>query len=77
MAMKDNRVEMLLTLGIAATVGCDSCIEHHVDDALKAGATREEVQETIDLARRIGGHPSDECCDEATEILEEESTTPA
>lgn len=69
-----NKTEVLLTLGIAATVGCDSCIAHHVDDARVAGASREEVQHTIDLARRIGGRPSMTCCDEALQSLEEETS---
>lgn len=69
-----NKTEMLLTLGIAATVGCDSCIDHHVADAKQSGATREEIQHTIDLARRIGGRPSMTCCDEAMQSLGEEAS---
>lgn len=64
-----NKTEALLEVGIAATVGCDSCIDHHVEDALGAGATKEEVHHTIELARRIGGRPSMTCCDEAEEAL--------
>jgi AhpD family alkylhydroperoxidase len=69
MTVLSNKTEALLALGIAATVGCDSCIEHHVQDALDTGATEEEVQHTIALARRIGGKPSMTCCDEAMETL--------
>jgi len=68
--------EALLTLGIAATVGCDSCIEHHVDDALVAGASQDEIERTIGLARRIGGRPSARCCDEAIEALDEVTGVP-
>lgn len=76
MAVKLSKQEALLTLGIAATVGCDGCIEHHVEDAVDAGATREEVHDTIELARRIGGRPSGHCCDEAAEALEEVTGVP-
>ncbi|MEA1902435.1 MAG: carboxymuconolactone decarboxylase family protein [Actinomycetota bacterium] len=76
MKVKLTKNEALLTLGIAATVGCDGCIEHHVEDAVVAGATQEEVQETIELARRIGGKPSAHCCDEAMEALDEVSGVP-
>lgn len=77
MTVLSNKTEALLALGIAATVGCDSCIEHHVQDALDTGATKEEVQHTIDLARRIGGKPSMTCCDEAMESLSHGEEVPS
>lgn len=76
MAVNMSKQEALLTLGIAATVGCDSCIDHHVEDALEAGASCEEIHEVIELARRIGGKPSGHCCDEAEEALEEVTGVP-
>jgi len=76
MAVELSKQEALLTLGIAATVGCDSCIDHHVEDALGAGATHSEIHDTIELARRIGGQPSGHCCDEAEEALDEVTGVP-
>ena len=73
---KLTKSEALLSLGIAATVGCDSCIDHHIEDAVNAGANHEEIQHTIDLARHIGGQPSAHCCDEAIEALEEMEGAP-
>jgi AhpD family alkylhydroperoxidase len=61
--------EALLALGIAATVGCEGCIEHHVDDAINAGASLEEIQRTIDLAHHLGGRLSSTCCEEALAAL--------
>jgi len=66
-----TKKDALLTLGIAGTLGCDGCIEHHVEDAMEAGATHDEIHHTIELARHIGGRPSGDCCDEAEEALEE------
>jgi AhpD family alkylhydroperoxidase len=76
MAVKMTKQEALLTLGIAATIGCDSCIDHHVEDALAAGATHDEIYDTIELARHIGGKPSGHSCDEAEEALEEVTGVP-
>lgn len=76
MAVKLSKQEALLSLGIAATLGCDSCIDHHVKDAVDAGATHDEIHDTIELARHIGGKPSGECCDEAEGVLEEVTGTP-
>lgn len=48
----------LIALGIAITVRCDGCIAFHVNDALKAGASRAEIMETIGVAIMMGGGPS-------------------
>ena len=69
MSLLSAKTEALLDLGIAATVGCDSCIDKHIRDALQAGARMPEVRQTIDLARHIGGKSSFDCCDEAEEYL--------
>ncbi len=69
MSLLSEKTEALLELGISATVGCDSCIDHHVQAALQAGANAKEIKQTIDLARQIGGKPSLDCCDEAESIL--------
>jgi AhpD family alkylhydroperoxidase len=76
MMVKLTKNEALLSLGIAATVGCDGCIEHHVSDAVDAGASSDEIRDTVDLARRIGGQPSTHCCDEALEALDEVTGVP-
>lgn len=48
----------LIALGIAIALRCDGCIAYHVHDAIKAGATREEMVETIGVAILMGGGPS-------------------
>ncbi|WP_273446390.1 carboxymuconolactone decarboxylase family protein [Neolewinella agarilytica] len=48
----------LIALGIAITVRCDGCITYHVHDALKAGASANEILETIGVAVLMGGGPS-------------------
>lgn len=45
----------LIALGISIAVLCDSCIAIHVHDALQAGASREEIIETIGVAVLMGG----------------------
>lgn len=53
-----SKTKELISLGIAITVRCDGCIAFHVHDALEAGATREEILETIGVAILMGGGPS-------------------
>ena len=47
---------MALSIGIAAR--CDGCIASHAKAALRAGATREELIETINVALMMGGGPA-------------------
>jgi AhpD family alkylhydroperoxidase len=69
MSLLSSKTEALLDVGIAATVGCDSCIDKHIQDALAAGAQMPEVRQTIDLARQIGGKTSFDCCEEADHYM--------
>ena len=80
----DRKQKELIALGIAMTVNCDGCIAYHVKDAMFAGATREEILETIGVVVMMGGGPAVVYACEALEALEqfereraEESATPA
>lgn len=48
----------LIALAIGIAVHCDGCIAFHVHDAMRAGATRAEIVETIGVAVMMGGGPS-------------------
>ncbi len=54
----DAKQKELISLGIAITIRCEGCIACHVQDALKAGASQEEIVETIGVAILMGGGPS-------------------
>jgi AhpD family alkylhydroperoxidase len=65
------KTKELIALGIAISVHCDGCISFHVHDALKAGATREEIAETVGVAVLMGGGPALMYGCEAMEALEQ------
>jgi AhpD family alkylhydroperoxidase len=52
------KVKQLMALAIGVTVRCDGCIAYHVHDAIRAGATRQEILETIGVAILMGGGPA-------------------
>lgn len=52
------KIKELIALAIAVSLRCDGCIAHHAKAVLSAGATREEVRETIGVAILMGGGPS-------------------
>lgn len=53
-----TKVKELMALAVSICVHCDGCIAYHTHDALRAGATREEVIETIGIAIMMGGGPA-------------------
>lgn len=61
----------LLALAAAIARPCEGCITLHVHDALKAGATREEVLETLGVSLLMGGGPGMVHCLEALQALED------
>ncbi|SDI29508.1 alkylhydroperoxidase AhpD family core domain-containing protein [Winogradskyella thalassocola] len=66
-----SKTKELIALGIAITVRCDGCIAFHVHDALKAGASSEEIMETISVAILMGGGPALVYGCQAMEALEQ------
>lgn len=70
-----TKTKELIALAIGISVHCDGCIAYHVHDALKAGATHEEVVETIGVAVMMGGGPSVVYGCEALEALEQFEAT--
>jgi AhpD family alkylhydroperoxidase len=66
-----RKTKELIALGIAISALCEGCVAYHVHDALKAGASREEVLETIGVALMMGGGPALIYGCEAFEALEQ------
>ncbi|WP_291579675.1 carboxymuconolactone decarboxylase family protein [Clostridium sp. UBA6640] len=54
----DVKTKELISIGIAVFSRCEYCIVVHVYNALKAGATPEEIMESAMVAIGFGGGPS-------------------
>ncbi len=54
----DAKTTELILIGLAVGKQCTYCIELHVELALKAGATREEILAAAQLAIVMGGGPA-------------------
>jgi AhpD family alkylhydroperoxidase len=61
----------LIALGIAICIRCEGCISCHVQGALQAGATQEEIVETIGVSTVMGGGPSIVYGDKAYKAMKE------
>lgn len=53
-----SKTKELIALSIGICIRCDGCIAFHVHDAIKAGATHEEIVEAIGVAVLMGGGPA-------------------
>ncbi|WP_448190953.1 carboxymuconolactone decarboxylase family protein [Azospirillum sp. sgz301742] len=54
----DTKTKELIALAIGVATRCDGCIAFHAEAAVKQGATREEVLETMGMAVYMGAGPS-------------------
>ena len=53
----DVKTKEIIASAIGLAVRCDYCIVHHVYEAFKAGATRQELIETGCVTNLMGGGP--------------------
>lgn len=67
----DAKVKELICLGIGVAVHCDECIAFHTNASLEAGATEEEIVETLGVAIMMGAGPSLAYATHAIETLEQ------
>lgn len=54
----DTKTKELIALAIGVATRCDGCIAFHAEAAVKLGASREEVLETMGMAIYMGAGPS-------------------
>ncbi|TXT66391.1 MAG: Alkyl hydroperoxide reductase AhpD [Promethearchaeota archaeon] len=60
----------LIALGISIAINCESCMEWHIHEALKAGASKSQIIETIEVAVEMGGGPATVSSRFALKVLE-------
>lgn len=71
------KVKELMALAIGIAVRCEGCVTYHVHDALAAGATAQEIAETVGVAVMMGGGPAVVYGAEALEALAQFQATTA
>lgn len=60
----------LIALAIGAITNCESCMQWHMEQALQAGATQQEVIEAIEVAIEMGIVPASVHARFALEVME-------
>jgi AhpD family alkylhydroperoxidase len=74
-AMEDGalsrRTKELMALAVSIVVHCDGCIAYHTRDAVAAGATRQELLETVGVAVLMAGGPGSIYAAHALDAIEQ------
>ena len=53
-----RKYKELVAVGISVVIDCESCMQWHIEQAAKAGATQQEVLEAIEVGIEMGGGPA-------------------
>jgi 4-carboxymuconolactone decarboxylase len=66
----DRREREFVALGAALASNCLPCIEYHIREAGKAGLTREQILEAVELADTVRQVPAQQVLGKAHALLE-------
>ena len=70
----DARTKELMGLAASGVLRCDDCITYHIAECFKAGVTREELLEALNVILIVGGSITIPHIRRAVEVLEELET---
>lgn len=65
-----KKVKELIAVGISVVIDCESCLEWHIAQAARDGASRREVLEAVEVAMEMAGGPATVTARFALEVME-------
>jgi AhpD family alkylhydroperoxidase len=65
-----KKTKELIAVGISVVIDCESCMQWHIEQAAKAGATEREVLEAVEVGIEMGGGPATVSARFALEVME-------
>jgi AhpD family alkylhydroperoxidase len=66
-----KKVKELIAIGISVVNNCESCMQWHISEAVKDGATEREILEAVEVAFEMGIGPAVVNGRFALEVMEE------
>jgi len=60
----------LIAIGISVATNCESCMQWHIEQAARAGATHAQILEAVEVAIEMGGGPATVSTRFALEVLD-------
>ena len=61
----------LIAVGISVVIDCESCMQWHIEQAAKAGASTQEVLEALEVGMEMGGGPATVSVRFALEVMDQ------
>jgi len=65
-----KKMKELIAVGISVKSDCESCMQWHIAQAARAGATMREVLEAVEIGIEMGGGPATVSARFALEVIE-------
>lgn len=66
-----KKTKEFIAIGISVANDCESCMEWHITQAARDGATRQEVLEAVEVAMEMAGGPATASARFALEVMDE------
>lgn len=66
-----KKAKELIAVGISVVIDCESCMQWHIEQASKAGASMEEVLEAVEVGIEMGGGPATVSARFALDVMED------
>lgn len=66
------KTKLLAGIAVSVVVNCGACMQWHVEEAARAGASEQEIVEMIEVAVKMGGAPAVVASRIACEVMEQE-----
>jgi AhpD family alkylhydroperoxidase len=65
-----RKAKELIAIGISVVTDCESCMQWHIEQAAKAGASMREVLEAVEVGIEMGGGPATVSARFALDVME-------
>ena len=65
-----KKCKELIAAGISVVVDCESCMQWHIEQAARAGASQEEILEAVEVGIEMGGGPATVSARFALEVMD-------
>jgi AhpD family alkylhydroperoxidase len=66
-----KKTKELIAVGISVVSHCESCLEWHITQAARDGASKQEVLEAIEVGIEMGGGPATVAARFALEVMDD------
>ncbi len=66
-----KKTKELIAVGISVVIDCESCMQWHIEQAAKAGATMQEVLEAVEVGIEMAGGPATASARFALDVMDE------